>query len=200
MFDAVNPLNIPLSAAVVGGYANGKYVWSAADWARFPKAVKLRYDVTGGAPLDSDILDVEPGNLGTPIITSGMPPAAVEAVWADLCNRARTWVSVRHAHSIGSTCYIQESRKNQLAQTLKGLPVVFLMAQWGITQAHAETLVTGAEIGVQFQSTAAYDVSVVDDKWYPEHDSAAPEPAAPAVKSVTVTVGYSDGSEKTEKF
>src|SRR5712692_6733146 len=35
MFDSVTAGNIPANAAAVGGYINGRYKWSMADWQRF---------------------------------------------------------------------------------------------------------------------------------------------------------------------
>lgn len=213
MYDAVNALNIHAvtkTPALVGGYVNGRYAWSAADWALFPAAIKLRFDVTGTAPLASDILDVEPGNLGTPAITEATTPAQVEQIWADLCARAKSWVATRHAHNLGSTCYVQASRKNQLATTLAGLPVVFHMADWGLTEAAAVTLIRGAEVAVQFQNTPGYDVSVVSDAWYPAQvthpTSTVPTTIPPVAKpkpvltGITLTLNYSDGTKKTETY
>jgi hypothetical protein len=58
MFDAVTPENIPKDAEIVGGYLNGRYAWSAADWARFPHAMHVRISVRA-AFLDGHVLDVE---------------------------------------------------------------------------------------------------------------------------------------------
>lgn len=214
MYDAVNSLNIPESAEVVAGYVTGRFTWANSDWNRFPEAVKVRIDVTGGLPLQADVLDVEPGNLGVPQISGDMNADQVEAVWAELCARAKTWVEAREAHHLGSTCYIEASRKNQLASALKGHAAVFWMAQFGISQQDAETLVKGAEIGVQFHSEAAYDVSVIHDDWYPAPKAAAPEaPPAPHITGLVMTAEfttgapsgnvvytYSDGTKRTEKI
>lgn len=211
MYDAVNSLNIPATAEVVGGYVTGRFTWTNADWNRFPKAVKVRFDATGGLPLQSDVLDVEPGNLGVAEVTEGMTAEQVEEIWAELCARAKTWVEAREAHNLGSTCYIQASRKNQLANELKGHAAVYLMADWGISQQSAETLVRGAEIGVQFHTEPGYDVSVIHDDWYPAPKSAAPAAAhltgavltadfATGAPTLTAVLTYSNGDKRTEKF
>jgi len=219
MYDAVNALAIPESAnaenVIVAGYINGKYAWSASDWARFPKAVRLRIDVLGNDPLGSDILDVEPGNLGTPIISPGMSLEEVEHIWELLCDAAATWVETRHSKGIQSTCYVQESRKNQLANKLQGKSL-FFMAQWGIKQSEAEALLRGAECAIQFENTPGYDVSVALDNWHPA-PSAAPkppaEPEAPYITGatigteldgnalkVTLTLKYNNNKEKVEVY
>lgn len=58
MYDAVTPSNIPTSAQMVAGYVDGRYAWSAADWARFPGAVKVRIAVFASTN-DGHVLDVE---------------------------------------------------------------------------------------------------------------------------------------------
>lgn len=210
MYDGVNSLNLPTTAEVVGGYVTGRFTWTNADWNRFPKAVKVRIDATGGLPLQADMLDVEPGNLGVAAVTEEMTAAQVEEIWAELCARAKTWVEAREAHKLGSTCYIQASRKNQLAKELEGHHVVFLMASWGISQQSAEALIRGAEIGVQFHTEPGYDVSVISDEWYPTPKSVAPAAHltgavltadfATGAPTLTAVLTYSNGNKRTEKF
>lgn len=60
MYDSVTPSAIPQDAEVVAGYIDGRYAWSAADWNRFPRAVKLTIAVF--ASHDADVLDVEIGD------------------------------------------------------------------------------------------------------------------------------------------
>jgi hypothetical protein len=61
MYDSVTATNIPTTAAMVAGYVSGRYTWSAADWARFPNAVKVRI-ATQASVMDGHVLDVEPGD------------------------------------------------------------------------------------------------------------------------------------------
>jgi len=206
MYDSTDPTKIPADAAMVAGYINGKYAWNSAGWARFPKAIKLRIDVTGIVPMSGDILDVEPGNLGQPEITSAMSLEQVEHIWANLCAAAAKWVKAREANNLGSTCYIEASRKNQLAAAVDTAHCVYWMADWGISQSEAEQKLTGAEVSIQF-ATGSYDTSAVRDDWWPTASSIpvinkpSTAPAAPAktLKSVQVIATYSDGttSEKT---
>lgn len=59
-YDSITASDIPTTARIVIGYANGLYEWSAADWARFPDATKVRYSVKGLVPCDG--YDVEQGD------------------------------------------------------------------------------------------------------------------------------------------
>lgn len=62
MYDAVIPANIPANAAIVAGYLPpSRYAWTAADWARFPNAVKVRIAVRASTN-DGHVLDVENGD------------------------------------------------------------------------------------------------------------------------------------------
>lgn len=77
MFDSTTPSAIPVTAELVGGYVNGQYAWSSADWNRFPGAQQVRINVTGDPAL-GNCLDVETGDAtpeqapcGT---TRGTPP------------------------------------------------------------------------------------------------------------------------------
>jgi hypothetical protein len=202
MYDAVNPLNIPASAEMVAGYVTGADTWSPTDWLRFPQAVKVRIDALGTAPLNSDVLDVEPGNLGVRALPATATAAEVEAMWAELIARAVAWVATRHAHNLGSTCYIEMSRKNQLAQAVKAYPCVFWAASWGIGSAAAAADVRGAEVAIQYLNTPGYDVSVVSDDWFsdPKQRQAPPTAPTPVVKptlvSVKLVATYSDKTTK----
>ena len=60
-YDSTTPSAIPADAAMVAGYSDGIYAWSAADWARFSNAVQVRI-VVNSITDDGDVLDIEPGN------------------------------------------------------------------------------------------------------------------------------------------
>lgn len=71
-FDAIhaNVGHIPHNAFAVGGYVNGantSFIWSQADWDRFPHAYHIRINVNGD-PTRGNCLDVERGDA---------PPSAV---------------------------------------------------------------------------------------------------------------------------
>lgn len=66
MYDATHDSvsAIPLNAAMVAGYvsdhtAGQTILWTPADWARFPAAVKVR--ISGDASIDANVLDMEAG-------------------------------------------------------------------------------------------------------------------------------------------
>jgi hypothetical protein len=59
MYDSVTAADIPASALFVAGYVDGRYAWSAADWNRFPNALRLGISVFGNT---ADVLDVETGD------------------------------------------------------------------------------------------------------------------------------------------
>lgn len=99
MYDAVTPTNIPRDAQIVAGYLNGKYAWTAAEWAMFPNAVHVRISVRA-AFLDGHVLDVEPGDA-TPAESVGWVKAR-RAAGADpsvYCNRS-SWPQVRAAFQL----------------------------------------------------------------------------------------------------
>lgn len=86
MYDAVTAANIPANALVVGGYDDGRYVWSAADWARFPNAVHVHISSVGTNV--GHVLDCEPGN-----------PNAVQSV---------NWILMRRAAGVDPYVYTAE--------------------------------------------------------------------------------------------
>lgn len=62
LYDSTNPNAIPTTAEYVGGYVDGLYAWSAAGWARFPKARKRRI-AAENAYSPSNTADFERYNL-----------------------------------------------------------------------------------------------------------------------------------------
>lgn len=96
MYDAVTASNIPRTAAMVAGYIDKIKLepWSAADWARFPNAVKVEI-VKKASTNAGDVLDVEPGDA-TPAEAPGWVLRR-RAAGADptVYMNASTWPSVR---------------------------------------------------------------------------------------------------------
>jgi len=90
MYDAVTARNIPTTAAIVAGYIDKIKLepWSAADWARFPGAVKVQI-VKKAATNAGHVLDVEPGDA-TPAEAPG-------------------WVRMRRAAGADPTIYMNSS-------------------------------------------------------------------------------------------
>jgi hypothetical protein len=65
LYDSVTARDIPADAPAVGGYGNGIYRWSQADWDRFSTPYKLVISVSagwnGGHVLDCETGDATPG-------------------------------------------------------------------------------------------------------------------------------------------
>lgn len=98
MYDAVTAANIPRSAAMVAGYIDRIKLapWTAADWARFPSAVKVEI-VKKASTNAGHVLDVEIGDA-TPAEAPGWVRMR-RAAGADptvYCNTS-TWPAVRAA-------------------------------------------------------------------------------------------------------
>ena len=84
MYDLVNAGAIPTSAVLVAGYVDGRYRWSAADWARFPNATHVPIAVFPSTNAGV-VLDVETGDA-TPAQAPG-------------------WVKMRRAAGVDPTVY-----------------------------------------------------------------------------------------------
>lgn len=65
MYDSVDADAIPADAEVVGGYVDGRYAWSVADWNRFPSATKVRISAVG-TNINAHVFDVEVGCIWPP--------------------------------------------------------------------------------------------------------------------------------------
>ncbi len=141
MYDSVSASLIPTTAEVVAGYADGLYAWSAADWARFPNAVKLSIAVHPAN--QADVLDIENGDA-TPSDAPG---------WCDrfhrpgrrrptlYCSRA-AWPSVKY--------FVGARQVDYWISTLDGTQTV-----------------AGA-VAVQYTDTGQYDLSNIQDPTWVE--------------------------------
>ena len=61
MADSVNAYSIPLGFAMVAGYDDAAFTWTADEWARFPAAVHVHIE-TGAAETSAQVIDVEKGD------------------------------------------------------------------------------------------------------------------------------------------
>jgi len=95
MYDSVTPSAIPRNAAMVAGYLPpSRYAWSAAEWALFPQAVKVRIAIFASVN-DGHVLDVEPGDA-TPAQAPGWVQMRRKAgVDPSIYCNASTWPTVR---------------------------------------------------------------------------------------------------------
>lgn len=147
MYDAVTPSNIPADAQMVAGYVDGRYAWSAADWARFPGAVRVRIAVFPWTN-DGHVLDVERGDA-TPAQAPGWVQrrraAGVDpTVYCGLASAGYSWADVRAAFQ---------------AQGVPE-PHYWIAAYPGIGAA----LYPGS-VAHQYANPGPYDLSVVADYW-----------------------------------
>lgn len=152
LYDAVSPSNIPSSAQIVAGYANGYYNWTAADWDRFSKVPRATIDVTG-TRYYSDVLDVEAGD------------ASVATAVA--------WVKKKWEGKIiyPPVIYCNRSTLTSLfnAMNAAGFEIVKHFRLWVGTLDGTKTLgdMTGVT-AVQYHDAGGYDQSIVyDDSWKP---------------------------------
>ena len=95
MYDSVTPSAIPRSARMVAGYLPpSRYAWSAAEWALFPQARKVRIAIFADVN-DGHVLDVEPGDA-TPAQAPGWVVMRRRAgVDPSVYCNASTWPTVR---------------------------------------------------------------------------------------------------------
>lgn len=142
-YDAVQPGNIPSTAAGVAGYVDGRYAWSAADWARFPNAVHVRIACFARTN-DGHVLDVETGDA-TPTQAPG-------------------WVRMRRQAGVDPTVYCSLAwwpsvRAAFIAQGVPE-PHYWIAAYPG----NGPRLYAGA-VAHQYANPGPYDLSVVADYW-----------------------------------
>jgi hypothetical protein len=156
-YDGVTAADLPADAQMVGGYVDGRYAWSAADWARFPRAVKVRIAVSSYTN-DGHVLDVEPGNEMNP-------------------NRWVAWVQMRRRAGADPTIYMSASNWPSVAAAFHNAGVAaphYWVAHWWI----APVIPNGA-VALQYRNTPGYDESVAADYW-PGVD---PAPSSPSGSS-----------------
>ena len=145
MYDSVSPAGIPEGAELVGGYVNGRFKWTPADWARFPRAAHVGVNVNGDLADGGDILDVERFDA-----VPGQIPA---------------WVRGRHAAGGMHGVYCSLATLPAVQAILRSIPIP--TAIWVADWTDAAHQVTGCA-ATQYRNTPGYDESAVyDDGWHP---------------------------------
>lgn len=144
-YDSINASAIPSNAQVVAGYVDGRFAWTAADWALFPNAAKVRIAVFASTN-DGAVLDVETGDA-TP-------------------QQAPGWCQMRRAAGQIPTIYCNESTWPAVvsAFTSAGVP---LPLWWEALYDDVAQLPANA-IAKQYTDNPPsnpYDTSVVADYW-----------------------------------
>ncbi|MEV8615701.1 hypothetical protein AB0383_48750 [Amycolatopsis sp. NPDC051373] len=147
MYDSVTPENI-LKAnphpQLVGGYINGKYKWSDADWALFPNSVHVRISVRASF-LDGHVLDVETGDA---------TPQEVPA-----------WLTARRKAGADPAIYCNRSTWPQVAAACKAAGVA--ESHYFIATASGKAEIPDGAVAAQYLLDVApgIDVSAVADHW-----------------------------------
>jgi hypothetical protein len=156
MYDSITATDIPTSAAMVAGYINGTFAWSAADWARFPHSVKVRI-ATRSNINDGHVLDVEAGDA---------TPA-----------QAPVWVHMRRAAGVDPSIYCGAAAWPDVKAAFTNAGV----AQPHYWIAHYDGVVSipAGAVAKQYDDPphtgGHYDLSIVADHW-PGVDPATPPP------------------------
>lgn len=145
MYDGINSdvSAIPASAQIVAGYVDGLYKWSAADWARFPNAIKVRIAVFTSTN-DGTVLDCEQGN--------NTPAGSVD------------WVLMRRRAGVDPTVYCGKNTwwpQIRASFQARGVPEPHY---WVADYSGIRQIPAGA-IALQYTDTGSYDLSIVADHW-----------------------------------
>ena len=133
MIDTIgaDAFNIPASAPKVAGYVTGsaEIEWTTADWARFPKAGKVRINQRATAdpnPKVGDVYDVEAGALTV--------PAAVTAAKA---RKAIGWTTAVYVSDSGVDDLVTALGEARLTNS----GVELWVANWALNHAEATALI-----------------------------------------------------------
>lgn len=142
MYDAVTPSRIPAGAAMVAGYANGRYANLAEMATRFPHAIRVSISVSASYH-GATVLDVEIGDA-TPAEAPG-------------------WVKARRAAGIDPTVYCNASTwpAVKAAFTAAGIP----QPHYWIAQYDNDPTIPAGAVAKQYKNTAGWDASSVADHW-----------------------------------
>jgi len=147
LYDSITASDIPATAQMVGGYCDGLYRWSDADWARFPNAAKVRI-ATQWTTNDGHVGDVENGDM-TP-------------------TTALTWVRTRRRNGVEPTLYCTEGSMSAIAQVFDGVgepePHYWIATLDGSKVALGGSIVANQYAGSSL-SGGHYDLSNVLDFW-----------------------------------
>lgn len=176
MYDAVAPANIPSGAQIVAGYVDGAYGpndpwgsgWTAAAWARFPNARKVRI-ATMASTNDGDVLDVELGDA-----------TAAQAV---------QWVQMRRAagHTWPTVYSSEWTWRNEVIPAFQAAGV--LEPLYWVADTSAGPNIPPGAVAVQYEqsnSPTGVDVSVTIDSW-PPVQAPPPNPVEETMVSPVVT-------------
>ncbi len=142
MYDSAYPAEIPapLSVEVVAGYDDGKYAWTAADWARFPNAVQVHIAVfpttNSGQVLDCEQFDATPA-------------------------QCPGWIKMRQAAGLAvPTIYCALSAMPIVQRACRGLTYNLWIADWtGLPH------IPEGAVACQYAAEGSFDVSLTAPGW-----------------------------------
>ncbi|MEU0795366.1 hypothetical protein ABZ342_35335 [Amycolatopsis sp. NPDC005961] len=168
MYDAVTAANIPAGAQMVAGYIDKIQLepWSAADWARFPNAVKVTI-VKKASTNDGHVLDVEPGDAGP--------------------GEAPGWVRMRRAAGADPTIYCNLSTWPTVRSAFSSAGVA--EPHYWIAHYNGDPAIPDGAIAKQYRGDVApgYDVSSVADYWPGVDGNGSASTGVEIMERITVT-------------
>jgi len=169
MFDSTTPDVIPVAAELVGGYVNGQYAWSSADWNRFPHAQQVRINVTGDSAL-GNCLDVETGDA-----TPAQAPA---------------WYDARHAAGTRNLAiYCNRSTLPAVNAAMGSRTFYRWIATLDGTMRPGGTAYDAVQFAGASLAGINADISIVwNDKWHPVPAAAWASEALTQAKSLLAAV------------
>lgn len=175
MYDAVTPRNIPTSALLVAGYADGHYANVAALRGRFPHATVVTIAVAHTTR--AMVADVETGDMS--------PATAVQ--WAR--------DTMHDVDNSLLTIYANTSTWPLVKAAFRAAHVS--LPQWWAAHYTGIPHLEAGSVATQYVDTGGYDLSWVADSWpgvdssaKPSSPSAPSKPApAPSASSYTVVAG-----------
>jgi hypothetical protein len=146
LYDSVTAADIPTTAGMVAGYIDGVDPWTAADWTRFPNAVKVRI-ARNSLTDDGHVLDVERGDA--------LPE------WAP------GWVLRRRTSGADPTVYVNRGNIDQVRAAFRAQAIPE-PHYWLATLDGSQLWLPGV-VAIQDRSAALsgghYDLSSVLDYW-----------------------------------
>jgi hypothetical protein len=143
MYDSVDASQIPVDAVMVAGYIDGRYAWSAADWARFPHAVHVEIAVRS-ATNAGHVLDVETGDA-TPAEAPG-------------------WVLMRRKAGCDPSVYCSTSRWPEVVAAFAAAHVPN-PHYWVAAYPGMGAVIPSGAVAHQYADPGHFDLSVVADYW-----------------------------------
>jgi len=156
MYDAVVPSHIPVNAQMVAGYVDGDYRWTAADWARFPTAVRCAIATVAttdaGQVLDVERFDARP-------------------------DQAPGWVLTRRRHGVDPSVYCDQSSWPAVRAAFTAARVAE-PHYWIAARPGAPGIPPGA-VAHQYTDTGLVDLSVVAAYWPGVDPPPPPNPKEP---------------------